>query len=365
MPSNKNQHFVPQCYLRAFAADNDRKTVHVFNLDREAVIKSAASIKGQCSQDYFYGKDNPLENAVKYEEDRYGAILPDLLTRGKPLTKTSREVLAHFWLLQFARTEAASQRLVEMAEEEDGLIAHQSVSFKLSLKEAIANSLSTCLQCLDAIADLNIVLAYNKTTIPFVTSDDPALLVNRWLVRNSAAVGAGCGPTTAGVVCLLPIAPTVCCIFYDAHVYSVPHQNNWIDLSNAADIDAINDLQYMSAVANIYFSNSNHCNTLVALHQRNARHRPTVRHRIHYSIEVESTRDSRIFKRVDKNAIPPHTQALIHTETLRLEPKKWPTFLRWRRNGYVYTNASGSDPVRHAAFYGEGARPMIKRSTGR
>lgn len=70
MASNKNQHYVPQCYLRQFAAGNSASAINLFNIDREKFI-NCAPLKNQCSKSYFYGDDLELEKALQPIEGCY------------------------------------------------------------------------------------------------------------------------------------------------------------------------------------------------------------------------------------------------------------------------------------------------------
>ncbi|AXW32869.1 hypothetical protein CJO88_05685 [Ralstonia solanacearum] len=53
--TNKNQHFVPRCYLRQFTIDRGNKAINLYNVERDRFIEGAP-VKNQCSGDYFYGK---------------------------------------------------------------------------------------------------------------------------------------------------------------------------------------------------------------------------------------------------------------------------------------------------------------------
>ena len=64
MASNKNQHYVPRCYLRAFTEHGDGVRINLFNTDRERVIP-LVSARHQCSRAYFYGSDAELEAAIQ------------------------------------------------------------------------------------------------------------------------------------------------------------------------------------------------------------------------------------------------------------------------------------------------------------
>lgn len=64
MASNKNQHFVPRCYLRPFTINCNNKAINLFNIDKQKFIKNAP-VKHQCSRDYFYGEDLIIEKALQ------------------------------------------------------------------------------------------------------------------------------------------------------------------------------------------------------------------------------------------------------------------------------------------------------------
>ncbi len=57
MPHNKDQHYVPQFYLRNFGVGD---SIALFNLKRRVHV-DCASIPGQCQRAYLYGKDGPVE----------------------------------------------------------------------------------------------------------------------------------------------------------------------------------------------------------------------------------------------------------------------------------------------------------------
>lgn len=77
MATNKNQHFVPRCYLRPFTTDSANVSINLFNIDRLKFIERA-SVKHQCSGDYFYGEDLALERAIQFTESTYAAALRDI-----------------------------------------------------------------------------------------------------------------------------------------------------------------------------------------------------------------------------------------------------------------------------------------------
>lgn len=64
MATNKNQHFVPRCYLRPFTANGEGVVINLYNIDRQKFIPNAP-VKNQCSGNYFYGQDDVLKKPFK------------------------------------------------------------------------------------------------------------------------------------------------------------------------------------------------------------------------------------------------------------------------------------------------------------
>ena len=347
MASNKNQHFVPRCYLRHFSIGLNKKTINLFNIDSERVIECAA-IKHQCSRDYFYGRDDSLERAIQSVENAYAHIIGRLLRYNAPVSQSDKELLLRFFLLQNTRTEAASRRAVEMSNGASDVAGLEGQEFKMEIKDAVQISLSIFAAAMDYIDDLNIVLVKNKSSIPFVTSDDPAISVSRLAFSNKIYAKFGVGIKSAGLICVIPLSPDTCCIAYDKDVYSIPQKNNWTTVRSVHDINAINDLQYMNCFANIYFDNKSFAPEIKAIHARNAGYRPDSRHRINYAIPEEHSNGFTKYVVVNPKEAPEHGEALIHIENVPIKPLHWPKFLRWKRHGYVFSNGSGAGYLRHA-----------------
>ena len=108
MASNKNQHYVPRCYLRAFTEHGDGVRINLFNTDRERVIPLVPT-RYQCSRDYFYGTDAELEAAIQLLERSYAEMLRHITQNSYVLTDEDSDLLRRFWLFQYLRTEAASK----------------------------------------------------------------------------------------------------------------------------------------------------------------------------------------------------------------------------------------------------------------
>lgn len=363
MASNKNQHFVPRCYLRAFS-QNDGKTINLYNIDRDKPIFNTP-LKNQCSRDYFYGQDDNLERAIQLVERLYASQLPILLKPGAKLNSEAESILKRFWLLQQLRTEAASRRTVEITAEANQLINHPTQSLALEIKEAVQIAMMGYADNLNVLDDLQIVLIENKTLKPFITSDDPAVIVNRWVdMKVGRFLGPSYGINAAGLMCLLPLSPSIYCIMYDSDIYTIPAQNHWTSIKYEKDVDSLNTMQYLNCFANLYFKEKQDSSVFPTLRGNAHQSRPSERHHINYAVKAETINGYSRFVVVDKKDIPEHTEALIHLEALRIKPKNWPSFLKWRPNGYYYSNDSGSGHVRKSHVVNGHGMPYTKRKTG-
>lgn len=348
MATNKNQHFVPRCYLRPFTLDSANTAINLFNIDRRIFVERAP-VKHQCSGDYFYGDSPDLEKALQFTESSYAAALRDILTPDFRLTNDHRDVLRHFWLLQYMRTEAASRRAVEMTAEAGSVIGVEGPEFSLSIREAVFIAMRTFVDVMRAVDDLRVCLLRNLTPVPFFTSDNPAVLSNRWHLEDARVRWRSFGLHSAGDLLLLPLSPEAFFVGYDGDVYSIPDESGWDEVRNPADVEALNQHQFLNCRANIFVRDATHAGIVRASYDRAAQLRPSARHRIHYAVRDAEEQDSIRYRVTDPSLeASRHQEAMIHTETVHARPNAWPWRLRARRNGVVFSNGTAVGYVRRA-----------------
>jgi hypothetical protein len=325
--------------------DGENAAIHLFNIDRLAFVRNAP-VKHQCSGDYFYGQDEKLEKAIRFLEGSYGATLSAILRPRVVLDEGHRGVLRRFWLFQYMRTEAASRRSVEMQEGMAAAIGEPKDSFGATIKEAVQIAMHVYVDEMDLIDDLKVCLIRNRTDIPFVTSDDPAAMTNRWHFEDGRVRGKSPGLGSAGAIMLLPLSPEVLCVIYDGDVYCIPHINGWVDVKREADIEAFNQHQFLNCTANIYFRDwGNHLwvhDEFFALRPL----RPAARYRVNYAVYDGSDGDTERFRAVDRVGASTDGRALIHGQSILAKPSVWPRQIAWRTSGSAYTNGTGVGYIR-------------------
>ena len=345
MATNKNQHYVPRCYLRPFSVKSSKVAINLFNIDRKKFIKSAP-LKHQCSKDYFYGKDMQLEKAIKSMEDNYAEVLKEVLQPGYCLLRSHGLFLLRFWLLQYLRTDAASKRALEVNEEMGELIGENAHIFKMCIREAVQHAMNFFANSMDIMDDLKICLIKNRTSIPFFSSDDPAVLTNLWYMVDKRAKGTSFGLNAAGNLLLLPMSPKILCLGYDGSVYSVPNSKGWVEIKGESDIHAFNQHQFLNCCANIYVHEAQHEHTVQCAFSKIEKRRPCMRHRINYAVLDKEEADYKRFCVVDSDKIGNHQDVLMHMQTIHGKPIRWPKQICWKRKGVVYTNHTGLGFVR-------------------
>lgn len=359
MATNKNQHFVPRCYLRQFTLGGADKAINLYNIDRDKFIVGAP-VKNQCSGDYFYGKDESLEAVIQSVEQVYGSTIKKILEPKYVLTDEHREALALFWLLQHLRTEAASRRSVEMTDAMASVIGSDVENFRMQIKDAVQVAMKAFGEAINIVSDLKGVLVRNRSRTPYITSDDPAVLSNRWHLHNARETGRSFGLHSAGALLILPLSPTVLYLGYDGDVHSVPHHQGWVDLRDTADADSFNQHQYLNCRANLFVREPEHFDSTRRDYQAVSANRLPVRHRINYAVLDETDGEYSRYVVVDRDKVGDHEKALIHTETLSASPTRWPRQLTWRSGAAVYSNDTGLGYVRRASTFQPSSSPFKK-----
>lgn len=347
MAVNKNQHYVPRCYLKPFTLNGENLAINLLNLDRQRPILSAP-VKNQCSGDYFYGQDDLLENAIRSVEGGYSAAVARIHSSRYGLTEGDRVVLRTFMLFQHMRTEAASRRLVKVFGGMEGSIGEPLPGSTPSIKEAVQVAMRVFADEMHLFDDLKVCLVRNRTRRPFVTSDDPAVVTNRWHNEDARVCHKSPGLMACGTTVFLPLSPRVLCMAYDGDVYSVPHENGWTEVRNECDVEAFNEQQFLNAFNNVYFCEwSDHCWVLSAYRAVQGR-RLSSNHRVSYAVLDRVDGAHERYRVVERSDSETHEEAIIHTELLSPTPSRWPFQLRWRTKGSVYTNGTRAGYIRVA-----------------
>lgn len=343
MSTYKNQHFVPKVYLKHFAFDENRRAIRLLNVQSETYIPKA-SIKGQCSKNFFYGKDQVIEKLIRPLEDKYGIASARVAGALEAPNSNEEWALRYFALLQWHRTavqvESTLARIVQLHDflrkshavkgiEWDG---GERPTHDFAVQELIL-AFNDSLQARD-VDDLKLMILQNATKKDFITSDDPAILTNMWLSRRKKFDTFGFG--AAGLVISLPITPRICLFMYDASVYHIGP--SWkLEVQSRDDVDALNLFQIMNANENVYFSSATSVSCIRSLLQRHRDERRTSRYNLTFAVPDGSNATHKRYAVVDDQTAASARQVLFHGKQVHLNPPLWPSFLRYRRTAHGYT----------------------------
>lgn len=268
MHITKNQHYVPQLLLRNFSSDDE--VINVYDHVRSS--QRSGNIKKFFSENYFYDRDNLVENFLSTEiEGPAATVINEIIRDPKSHTSQERGVLLRFIMVQLTRTPEAAATTNNVAEgfldtlsagvaELNDLPTEEVREVKIRLadpKDLLRLQTVGSTVGWPLLADLEQKLLVNKTGLPFVISDNPIVHYN-WFLRDSRDMAAS-GIIVGGVQLFLPISPSLCLCLSDRDVYKLGTRNATIlEISNQRDIEIINELQFRGRFNLIAYRDSLH-----------------------------------------------------------------------------------------------------------
>jgi hypothetical protein len=298
-------------------------------------------------------------------EGQYASRLRKILESNYKPNEDIRTFFRRFWLLQHLRTEAASRRAVEMNSAVIDATGQDLPDHRLSIKEAVQTAMLIFAKEMHIVDDLKICFCKNRTKIPFITSDDPAVLTNRLHLTDRRMLDNSFGLSSAGNILLLPLTPQVLCLGYDGNVNSVPNSGGWIDIKSESDVKAFNEHQFLNCMANVFVHDKKYSEFVAESYDLVKSRRLNAKHELIYAELEDSNTSNKTFKVVDLKTASMEKEAMIHTKSLHHCPIYWPKQIRWRRKGFIFTNDTGLGFVRQKIAESREYEGFRKESTGK
>ena len=185
MADKKNQHYVPQSYLRPWADERDRTVAFIPANDEEY---QNISIGNVASSDYFYSKETELEDKIGLIEDQQERVLEKVrnsYSNFPDLSNAEIRYFKSFILFQRFRTNAVLQDVSQtgevFAEEvadtvdvEVDDIRDWTDNFQRLMKRMMLHSILNP----GLLSDLSVLLLIDTTGTHFITSETPILFDN-------------------------------------------------------------------------------------------------------------------------------------------------------------------------------------------
>ncbi|KAF0233709.1 MAG: hypothetical protein FD177_1493 [Desulfovibrionaceae bacterium] len=268
----KNQHFVPQFYLRNFSISGNSRGISCYNISRRLLI-CQASIRGQASKDNFYDNDGTVEEYLSKIEGLFSDVIRSIIDGVCDYSSDSfQSMMKMFMINLYVRTEKMAADVERALDKIVRIVSRERVSedmqrfldsAMLKLNHPGTIMLNNVKSILDVIYDLDVVVLKNCTSVDFVTSDNPVAIYNMYLERRGFKGGLG-GLSLKGVQIIVPISPRYVAMAYDPEVYRVGGGSFDRCVRNVNDVRSINKLQCVNAGENIMFSNVDCCREIVS-----------------------------------------------------------------------------------------------------
>lgn len=250
-PVTKKQHYVPQLLLRHFAYGGSER-INVFRITSDKLLRNQ-SVREQAHQNHFYG-EQAIEKWLGSVETAAAPVIAGAVDReALPVWGSEGHgSLLAFAFLQSTRTPYAAGEVTtggQLLSRRFGFpgAAEGEVNAPVLAMTATANSLHF-------VADLCCKLLCNRTQVPFVLSDHPAVRYNQFLEPRYSAGTTGLA--ARGFQLFLPLSPRHALVYFDQDVYKVGGRKPTslrVDVTDAKDAAALNLLQAVSAEHCLYF----------------------------------------------------------------------------------------------------------------
>ena len=192
---------------------------------------------------------------------------------------------------------------------------------------------------------VKVCLVINKTSMPFITSDDPVAFTSMFHAEKLHSDRFGFGST--GALFFLPLSPRLLLLCYDGDAYILTGKSRGvISLSKERDVRACNELQYLNAAHAIYFSDWQQRNELHqefnAIHPRRKRFKPDFDRFVPEGSMLEGER----YRRLDRGEKSTADRMMLSFSFPQILPSNWILPLRFRRNIRSFYNGSAAGYVR-------------------
>lgn len=338
MPSNKNQHYVPRAHFKPFSSEGCGRSVNLYNIKTGPVQN--APVRGQCSKSYFYGKDSKLDDLLKKVEGVYATIVRRLESDATSINERDLENLLLFTIMQLARTEFAIERRKALTADMKNavFIDHLSKEPEPSHEEIVNSTMLVFLKSREYLRDLRQCIVVNKTHMNFITSDDPAVIANRFHTQRLGTTTHGLG--SSGTLLVLPLTPCHAFMCYDGGVYSVRNKSgHLVAVRRAGDIEAFNELQALNCCANLYFSEWSNRAAVRDTFLRVADRR-VERHQLNVLIQTGADERGEHYRLATEKEKEGRGPFLLQSSANFPVPSTWPSLLAYRDPPRTYFNGS-------------------------
>lgn len=266
---------------------------------------------------------------------------------------TMSAFLADFAYFQSRRTQVAIDRMRESANVvEDAVFEDQHKEGRgvgLDDDSLIKDSLKMFFQSRHYIEDLKKCFVRNETARSFVTSDDPAIITNKFFMQKLGR--SNFGLASSGAMLLMPLSPMFILLCYDGGVYTIPDkQKGFIVVKKEADVFVFNELQYLKASDNIYFENWAEATQIKSEFEAVSPRRPESWVSLTKLVQSSDDDKGTNFRKATDEEFATAPKSMIIQSALYPSPSSWPSPLKFRNPPKTFSNGSGIGLVRKKEY---------------
>jgi hypothetical protein len=195
------------------------------------------------------------------------------------------------------------------------------------------------------VSDLETCLILNEARHQFITSDDPAIHINRFHFQKLRKDSFGLG--SAGAMLFLPLTPKLAFMAFDGNVYVLPGRHgNTIVIRRDDEVSALNELQLLHARQNLYYRDATTGATLVTEFRRHAARRPKVWHEFIYFEKVGESDEGDVYERAEAMTLEGERQFISNMRPVHVQPSRWTGLLKYRLRPRFVDTGTGAGCIR-------------------
>lgn len=227
----KNQHFVPRCLLKGFS--DDEGLVNIYDSFRD-VVRPATKITRVMAENYFYDKNNEVENYLaEYVEGPAAPVIAMLASGNFKLNDIDKTKILKFIVVQLNRTPSVSNTINENLDSffegvknsladanEFDRKDFEGIKLKFDDEKGLFNyNLMKSILYWPLIDDLKWHFLVTSSEVGFYICDHPVVHYNWYCKdRNDPRYTS---IFSEGIQIFLPISSAVCLCLYDSNVYDM------------------------------------------------------------------------------------------------------------------------------------------------
>jgi hypothetical protein len=259
----KRDHFVPRHYLRQFRFE-ETDQIAIATVEPFKFI-GLGRIDRQCQEDYFYERDQALNEILWQFENNIAPVLL-CVTQHMEFDAKERSALNMLAVLLHTRTKSAVEQAkvfpkriayeVIKSAIESGKLPETKGGWKEGMMDfqGIPGLLiqTATIPCWMEMQTLECKLLSAPERSSFITSDHPVVILNQFCA-DAEPHRSFAGFSRSGFQLLMPISPNLCSYFYDPKVYKVGSRRHQCLNISGRDVEIVNALQIQSAEKCLYF----------------------------------------------------------------------------------------------------------------